>query len=58
MECKINYNFIIFAIAMDKFVPYNNSKAVCYVDGEYTVKRVEIYENGVRPTFGEAKVVK
>ena len=122
MECKINYNFIIFAIAMDKFVPhkidaensfeseflgdvkagfpspaedmrerldlikllvrhkastfffrvsgvsmvdaamdegdiifvdravepYNNCKAVCYVDGEYTVKRVEIYENGVR----------
>ena len=28
---------------MDKFVPYNNCKAVCYVDGEYMVKRVEIY---------------
>ena len=28
--------------------PYNNCKAVCYIDGEYTVKRVEITERGVR----------
>ncbi len=28
--------------------PYNNCKAVCYIDGEYTVKRVEMHENGVR----------
>lgn len=27
---------------------YNNCKAVCYIDGEYTVKRVEISDNGVR----------
>jgi DNA polymerase V len=28
--------------------PYNNCKAVCYIDGEYTVKRVEISDKGVR----------
>jgi len=28
--------------------PYNNCKAVCYIDGEYTVKRVEMTERGVR----------
>ena len=28
--------------------PYNNCKAVCYIDGEYTVKRVEISDSGVR----------
>lgn len=28
--------------------PYNNCKAVCYIDGEYTVKRVEISDRGVR----------
>lgn len=27
---------------------YNNCKAVCYIDGEYTVKRVEISYKGVR----------
>ena len=26
--------------------PYNDCKAVCFIDGEYTVKRVEIHENG------------
>ena len=26
--------------------PYNGCKAVCFIDGEYTVKRVEIYESG------------
>lgn len=30
-------------IIVDRAVdPYNNCKAVCYIDGEYTVKRVEI----------------
>lgn len=28
--------------------PYNNCKAVCYIDGEYTVKRVEIRDGGAR----------
>lgn len=28
--------------------PYNNCKAVCYIDGEYTVKRVEIGEGCIR----------
>ena len=28
--------------------PYNNCKAVCYIDGEYTVKRVEMGEGRVR----------
>lgn len=28
--------------------PYNNCKAVCYIDGEYTVKRIELSEKGVR----------
>ena len=27
---------------------YNNCKAVCYIDGEYTVKRVEMGDNMVR----------
>lgn len=27
---------------------YNNCKAVCFIDGEYTVKRVEMSDNGVR----------
>lgn len=36
-------------IIVDRAVdPYNNCKAVCYIDGEYTVKRVEIHDNGVR----------
>jgi len=26
--------------------PYNNCKAVCYIDGEYTVKRVELSPTG------------
>lgn len=28
--------------------PYNGCKAICFVDGEYTVKRVEITPGGVR----------
>ena len=27
---------------------YNNCKAVCYIDGEYTVKRVEMHSEGAR----------
>ena len=26
--------------------PYNGCKAVCYIDGEYTVKKVELHEGG------------
>ena len=34
-------------IIVDRSVePYNDCKAVCYIDGEYTVKRVEITEKG------------
>ncbi len=34
-------------IIVDRGVePYNDCKAVCYIDGEYTVKRVEITEKG------------
>ena len=33
-------------IIVDRSIdPYNNCKAVCYIDGEYTVKRVEIGES-------------
>lgn len=36
-------------IIVDRAIePYNNCKAVCYIDGEYTVKRVEIHENSAR----------
>lgn len=36
-------------IIVDRAVePYNNCKAVCYIDGEYTVKRVEMLGNKVR----------
>ena len=36
-------------IIVDRAIePYNNCKAVCYIDGEYTVKRVEIGENRLR----------
>ena len=34
-------------IIVDKAVdPYNGCKAVCFIDGEYTVKRVEIGSSG------------
>ncbi len=34
-------------IIVDRAVePYNNCKAVCFIDGEYTVKRVEIHADG------------
>ena len=36
-------------IIVDRSIdPYNNCKAVCYIDGEYTVKRVEIGDNCAR----------
>ena len=36
-------------IIVDRSIdPYNNCKAVCFIDGEYTVKRVEIGENSAR----------
>ena len=28
--------------------PYNNCKAICYIDGEYTIKRVEMDGHTVR----------
>ena len=36
-------------IIVDRAIdPYNNCKAVCYIDGEYTVKRVQMGDNKVR----------
>lgn len=36
-------------IIVDRAIdPYNNCKAVCFIDGEYTVKRVEITGNSIR----------
>ena len=36
-------------IIVDRAVePYNNCKAVCFIDGEYTVKRIEILDGSVR----------
>ena len=36
-------------IIVDRAIdPYNNCMAVCYIDGEYTVKRVEIAEQEIR----------
>lgn len=36
-------------IIVDRAVePYNDCKAVCYIDGEYTVKRMEILDGKVR----------
>ena len=36
-------------IIVDRAIdPYNNCKAVCYIDGEYTVKRVEMGGGNIR----------
>lgn len=36
-------------IIVDRAIePYNNCKAVCYIDGEYTVKRMEIRDKAIR----------
>ena len=36
-------------IIVDRAVePYKNCKAVCYIDGEYTIKRVEMSDKSIR----------
>ena len=36
-------------IIVDRAIePYNDCKAVCYIDGEYTVKRIEICDGSIR----------
>ena len=36
-------------IIVDRAIdPYNNCKAVCYIDGEYTVKRIEMSNTKLR----------
>lgn len=36
-------------IIVDRAIePYNNCKAVCFIDGEYTVKRVEVGDSKLR----------
>lgn len=36
-------------LVVDRAVdPYNGCKAVCFLDGEYTVKRIEITAEGIR----------
>ena len=36
-------------IIVDRAIdPHNNCKAVCYIDGEYTVKRVEMNSGNIR----------
>ena len=36
-------------IIVDRAIdPYNNCKAVCFIDGEYTVKRIEMSDNKLR----------
>lgn len=36
-------------IIVDRAVePYDGCKAVCYIDGEYTVKRIEIHDDMIR----------
>lgn len=48
-------------IIVDRAIdPYNNCKAVCYIDGEYTVKCVEMSKNKIRlmPANKDNKVYK
>ena len=46
-------------IIVDRSVdPYNNCKAVCYIDGEYTVKRVELGDNCARLMPDDVKVAR
>ena len=46
-------------IIVDRAVePYNGCKAVCFIDGEYTVKRIEIGEGVVRLMPANAKNTK
>ena len=46
VDCDMDEGDIII---VDRAIdPYNNCKAVCFIDGEYTVKRVEMLDNKVR----------
>ena len=46
VDCDMDEGDIII---VDRAIdPYNNCKAVCFIDGEYTVKRIEIGEGTVR----------
>ena len=46
VDCDMDEGDIII---VDRAIePYHNCKAVCYIDGEYTVKRIEIRDGGVR----------
>ena len=46
VDCDMDEGDIII---VDRTIdPYNNCKAVCFIDGEYTVKRVEMLDNKVR----------
>ena len=46
VDCDMDEGDIII---VDRAIdPYNNCKAVCFIDGEYTVKRVEMLDEKVR----------
>ena len=46
VDCAMNEGDIII---VDRAIePYNNCKAVCYIDGEYTVKRIEMSDKWIR----------
>ena len=46
VDCDMDEGDIII---VDRAIdPYNNCKAVCFIDGEYTVKRVEMLGDKVR----------
>ena len=46
VDCDMDEGDIII---VDRAIdPYNNCKAVCFIDGEYTVKRVEMLDDKVR----------
>jgi DNA polymerase V len=46
VDCDMDEGDIII---VDRAIDlYNNCKAVCFIDGEYTVKRVEMLDNKVR----------
>lgn len=45
VDCDMDEGDIII---VDRAIdPYNNCKAVCFIDGEYTVKRVEMLDDKV-----------
>lgn len=46
-------------IIVDRSIePYNNCKAVCFIDGEYTVKRIELSEHQIRLMPANDRVAK